>query len=279
MIYNELLQRGTTDFPMELYQVDKNHPRYEMEAHWHSEIELMRVISGKLTVKLNNSEYTAYPGDVVFVNSETVHSASPEDCVYDCIVMHLHYLNANDEGCRFFIENLLSQEYRIKEYSPADESRFNNTINFIFDSLRDKPPGYKFSVIGAMYSLFGIVLDEGIYTARAGHSPADEKSVVKLKNVLTYIIDNYDKQLSLEQMAKSAGMSPKYFCLFFRNMTGKTPLEYLNGYRVEKATKELIKTYKTVTEIAFSCGFNDLSYFIKTFKKHKGVTPAKFRRR
>ena len=194
MIYNELLQRGTTDFPMELYQVDKNHPRYEMEAHWHSEIELMRVISGKLTVKLNNSEYTAGPGDVVFVNSETVHSASPEACVYDCIVMHLHYLNANDEGCRFFIENLLSQEYRIKEYSPAGNNRFNNTINFIFDSLRDKPPGYKFSVIGAMYSLFGIVLDEGCYIARAGHPPADEKSVGKLKNVLTYMRENFDKQ-------------------------------------------------------------------------------------
>ena len=279
MIYNELLQRGTTDFPMELYQVDKNHPRYEMEAHWHSEIELMRVISGKLTVKLNNNKYTAHPGDVVFVNSETVHSASPEDAVYDCIVMHLHYLNANDEGCRFFIENLLSQEYRIKEYSPAGDNKFNNAINFIFDSLRDKPPGYKFSVIGAMYSLFGVVLDEGIYSARAGHSPADEKSVVKLKNVLTYMRENYDKQLSLEDMAKSAGMSPKYFCLFFRNMTGKTPLEYLNGYRVEKASKELIKTYKTVTEIAYACGFNDLSYFIKTFKKHKGVTPAKFRKR
>ncbi|MBR2472304.1 MAG: helix-turn-helix transcriptional regulator, partial [Clostridia bacterium] len=183
------------------------------------------------------------------------------------------------EGCRFFIENLLSQEYRIKEYSPAGDNKFNNAINFIFDSLRDKPPGYKFSVIGAMYSLFGVVLDEGIYSARAGHSPADEKSVVKLKNVLTYMRENYDKQLSLEDMAKSAGMSPKYFCLFFRNMTGKTPLEYLNGYRVEKASKELIKTYKTVTEIAYACGFNDLSYFIKTFKKHKGVTPAKFRKR
>jgi hypothetical protein len=56
-IYNELIERGTEHFPIELYLVDKNHPRYEMSSHWHNEIELMRIISGKLNVKLNSNEY------------------------------------------------------------------------------------------------------------------------------------------------------------------------------------------------------------------------------
>ena len=63
-----------------------------------------------------------------------------------------------------------------------------------------------------------------------------------------------------------------------KEKTGKTPVEYLNGYRIEKASQLLLNSDQSVTEIAFSCGFNDLSYFIKTFKSQKGISPAKFRK-
>ena len=68
MIYNELTQRGTDDFPIELYHIDKNHTRYEMTAHWHSEVELIRVLKGQLRCKFNNQNYLAQKGDVL-VNS------------------------------------------------------------------------------------------------------------------------------------------------------------------------------------------------------------------
>ena len=60
-------------------------------------------------------------------------------------------------------------------------------------------------------------------------------------------------------------------------MTGKPPIEYLNEYRIEKAVRKLRLTNLSITDIAFSCGFSDLSYFIKTFKKTKGVSPGKYR--
>ena len=88
---------------------------------------------------------------------------------------------------------------------------------------------------------------------------------------------SYDTQISLEQMANVAGMSPKYFCYFFKEMTGKTPGEYLKGYRIEKASSKLMYTDLSVTEIAYASGFNDLSYFIKTFKAQKGISPKKFK--
>ena len=61
-------------------------------------------------------------------------------------------------------------------------------------------------------------------------------------------------------------------------MTGRTPIEYLKIYRIEKASKKLLNTDEAVTDIAFSCGFNDLSYFIKTFKELKNITPAQYRK-
>ena len=120
--YNEIKQRGTLEFPIEIYHIDKNHPKYEMASHWHSEIELIRIISGRLNVKLYNREYIATENDFIVVNSETVHGAyAIEDCVYECIVLHLELLSVQDSGCRFFIESLLNQEIQITEYNPSKD--------------------------------------------------------------------------------------------------------------------------------------------------------------
>lgn len=85
-------------------------------------------------------------------------------------------------------------------------------------------------------------------------------------------------QLTLGNLAEAADMSPKYFCRFFSEMTGKTPIEYLNYYRIECAAEQLLYTDDLVTDIALNCGYNDLSYFVKTFKKYKAQTPKQFRK-
>ena len=106
-----------------------------------------------------------------------------------------------------------------------------------------------------------------------------DKKILKLKRALLYIRKSYSAQITLLDMAKEAEMSPKYFCTFFKEMTGKSPVEYLKIYRIEKASRKLLNTDEHVTDIAYSCGFNDLSYFIKTFKEIKNITPAQYRKR
>ena len=59
-------------------------------------------------------------------------------------------------------------------------------------------------------------------------------------------------------------------------MTHRTPIDYLNYYRIERACYQLITTNLSITEIAYASGFNDLSYFIKTFKKYKGNHSKKY---
>jgi AraC-like DNA-binding protein len=279
MIYNELKQRGTADFPIEYHYIDKNHTRYEMSAHWHTELEIIRILQGRLNVRLNNQDYTARAGDVIFVNPETVHAASPDDCIYECLIFHIDFLDTDVNSCRFFVESILNREFAIKEYSSAENSIFHTAVNNAFEAIIHKSSGYKFRVIGTLYEMLGIIVDEYLYSSvNSDTSISDNKNIPKLKKVLTFLRENYNIQLTLTDMAKAAGMSPKYFCYFFKEMTGKTPVEYLNGYRIEKASQNLLNSDKSVTEIAFSCGFNDLSYFIKTFKAYKNISPAKFRK-
>lgn len=277
--YNELIQRGTADFPIELYCVDKNDSRYEMASHWHLEIELIRVMSGRLDVRLNNNTYIAEAGDLIFVNSTVVHGAAPTDCKYECIVFDLKFLSVFCDGCRYFFDGILNGEYTVTECIKKSDGCVYDALNSVFDMLKNKSSGYKFKVIGELYRLFGEIVDSHMYSHIVeGTEFAPDRNMLKLKAVLKFMRDNFDKQITLDDMASSAMMSPKYFCYFFKEMTRNTPVEYLNNYRIEKASRMLVNTDMSVTDIAFSCGFNDLSYFIKTFKQHKGITPAKFRK-
>ena len=289
MSYRELRQHGTDDFPIELYRIDKDHTRFEMTSHWHTHVEIIRVVCGELNIKLYNNEYIALAGDVIFVNSETVHGASPsDDCIYECVVLHTEMLSLRENSCNFFIEGLLNGEFLINEYHRANEGLLILQVDALFESMiklaetvadrRFTSTANKFAVLSALYSLFATIIESRLYSSVSVSESAEDKSLSKLKTVLSYIRSNYDKQITLSDMAEVADMSAKYFCHFFKSMTRKTPVDYLVAYRVEKASRKLLATDMSVTEIAFASGFNDLSYFIKTFKRLKGQTPAAFRK-
>lgn len=277
MSYNELKQHGSEDFPVQLYTIDCMHPKYEMAHHWHTQLEIIRVMSGRLCVALNGKEYEASEGDVIIVNPEVVHGASPKNCIYECIVFSLDVLETSVNKCKNFLFGINNRMIEINEYYKYNDSIFFHTVNDIFEAMKENEDGAKFKVLGAFYTLFGIISDNKYYTISSGTEV--NKSITKLKDVLYFIRNCYDTSITLEDMANKAGMSPKYFCRFFKELTAKTPVEYLNTYRIERAARKLSGTDLPITEIAFSCGFNDLSYFIKTFKGYKGMTPREFRKR
>ena len=132
MSYNELIQRGTVDFPIELYTINEFDPRYEMVSHWHSEVEIIRVTKGVLNIRLNNNTYTAKKDDILFINPEIIHSATPKDCVYECIVFDAAYLSAAFKGGRYFFDGIVNSEYTINEYIPFSDSEVHKSAEPIF---------------------------------------------------------------------------------------------------------------------------------------------------
>lgn len=281
MKYNELKLHGKPDFPIELYHIDHNHPKYEMNCHYHKDIEIIRVLSGKLSVFLNNREITANAASIVFVNSETLHSAIPEDCVYECIVFDFSFfLSVAEKSTISICERLSAHELSIHCLFDCNTNEdVFNTANALFELMQKKSSFYRIAVTGKIYELFSLILDNKLFFENISSlNSGDEKSNTTLKKVLSFIRENYDKPLTLEQMSNVAQMSDKYFCSFFKKMTNKTPFEYLNCYRIECSARKLTVTDLSVTDIAYGCGFNDLSYYIKTFKSLMGVTPKEFRK-
>lgn len=274
--YNENKQRGTYDFPFEFYHLTPSHPRYVMSYHWHIEFELIRVVSGTLRVTLDTREFTAHAGEYVFIQSGTLHSGVPEDCLYDCIVFDLNALLKHNALCRPYIQRVIDGSALVFCHLKESHGQLLAILDELFDAFASRPDGYELTVFGAFYRFFGEVFARRRYLENVPANHRAYKKILQMKHVLEYIESNYASPITLEQLSGAASMTPKYFCRFFLEMTHKTPIDYLNYQRIEHACYQLVTTDKSVTDIAYSCGFNDLSYFIKTFRKYKGMTPGKY---
>ena len=276
MDYSELHEdkkRGTFDFPIELYYVDKNNPRYQMPLHWHLEYELILVLSGSFTLSLDGRIIELREGDSAWIGDGVVHGGTPHDCVYECVVFDLGTLLHDTPLCSKSAAEFLSSENgfsgALKKGSEEAE-----LADKIFQAMETEQKGYEWITVGLLWQLLGRL----IKNSSGESAQISRNQIIRLKNVLTYIRNSYKEPITLTELAQVAGMSPKYFCRAFSGFTGKTPIEYLNYYRIECAGEKLTLTSDSITDIAFSCGFNDMSYFSKTFKKYKGVSPSAYRR-
>lgn len=274
--YNEIKQRGTFHFPLEFYYVDEMHPRYTMSCHWHVEYEIIRILKGSLIIYLNQKEIHANEGDIIFIRDGILHSAVPIDCIYECVVFNINMLLKDNFSGIKYIQNIRDHNIIINDYFPKSDLEFNTTIFNLFETLKVKKTGYELMILGLLYQAFSIIYSNKLYSQDYSHTQKDSKKITQLKKVLGVIEERYSSTITLEDLSKVVGMSPKYFCKFFYEMIHKTPIDYLNYYRIECASYQLLTTDLSITDIAYNCGFNDLSYFIKSFKKYKGITPSKY---
>ncbi len=276
MNYSELYEdkrHGTIDFPFELYCVNKNYPRYEMPFHWHVEYEMIIVKKGRLKLILDGKSFYVNEGESAFISGGVVHGGIPEECEYYCIVFDLASLFKDVALCSKSVAIFLTNADCFTGVYGAERKQ-SAIMREILYSMQNRDNGYDLNVIGLLWKLLGAFVSEPVISEGEQINKSQRQ---KLKDVLSYIRKNIDKNITLEELAQVSGMSPRYFCRVFKSMTGRTPIEYVNYYRIETASQMLITTGESVTDIALNCGFNDMSYFSKMFKKLKGISPSKFR--
>lgn len=274
--YKEIKHHGTADFPAGYYHVTESHPQYAMPYHWHEELELIHIISGTFHVTINETTRNAVPGDILLVNSGGLHGGTPYDCVYECLVFPVSLLSSQTYASEF-LNRLDRQDLILDEYFPAGEdTAIHSLLERLFALMLDSDEGGKLQCLGLLYQFMGLLLQDRRYTASDKSNLSTHRNIYLLKNVLNYIEAHYTEKITLHELARTAGMSSKYFCHFFSEMTGRTPIDYVNYYRVERACCLLAGMGHSITDIAMLCGFNDVSYFTRTFKKYKGISPGQY---
>ncbi|MBR5565043.1 MAG: helix-turn-helix transcriptional regulator [Roseburia sp.] len=273
--YIERTEQGAFNFPIAFYHQTPLSPRYLMQYHWHTHYELIHIISGSFQLHLEKESQIYHAGDVLFIPGGSLHGGTPHDCIYDCIVFDLQILMKDNHACTKIIRDIMTHKMWIPTHLSEKCDDILPLVTKLCDSLASKEPGYEFMVQGYLYHLLGIIINRELYEKEEIDRTSAER-ITSIKNVLSYISENYQNSISLDTLSKIAGMNPKYFCRYFRNITSRTPIDYLNYYRIECACEMLSTKDISIKEVAISCGFNDESYFIKTFHKYKGTTPKQF---
>ena len=279
--YNEFRQRGRFDFPIEFHHVDRHHPRFYMPYHWHMEYEIDLVVRGSVTLTLNESQVHAEAGDIIFIRDGVVHGGHPEttDTIYDCIVFDMKKMLAGSHTFQDRIEDVLKHVTLINKYLPASTPDIPRLIQHLFRSMKEEHTGYELVVTGLLYTFLGFIFQQGLYHEAASLTLREHrrKRITQLKQTFQLIDSQYQQPLTLTDLAQAANLSPNYFCRFFQKITHHSPIDYLNRYRIEMACLKLTHMNDSITEIAFSCGFNDVSYFIRLFRRYKETSPRKYK--
>ena len=233
--YKEQKQHGTFDFPIAFYHVTPAHPRYNMPYHWHTECEIIRILEGEFSLIINDEKILATKGDVIFIHDGMFHGGTPNNCIYECIVFDIKILLKQNHACTKQIQDIINQKKIIGPLISTDIEGLKPCCDILFESMRSMKTGYEFLTQGSLYYLIGLVLRFNLYKNKNKTTKITQEKTLHFKNVLSLIESEYQSPLTLDDLSKAAGMTPKYFCRFFSEMTNKTPIEYLNYYRIESA--------------------------------------------
>ncbi|MBQ7796954.1 MAG: helix-turn-helix transcriptional regulator [Lachnospiraceae bacterium] len=289
--FYEKKKHGTMKFPAAYYYVAPGHPQYNMPFHWHTEWELIRVKEDLLILHIDEEEIEAEEGDILMIRDSMFHGGALTEGTYECLVFDFyglfHDIASVKEYVRpFYRLNLLPQvHYKCSEYPEICKiaaeimdanynyfEKMNNDTGFMEDGWRE------LATVGGLSRLFGLILHHGLCKENKMESVRSTHRISRIKNVLEYVEKHYQTPVTLGELAEVAGMNPQYFCRAFKEITMQSPMDYVIFYRLEQAVKLLSATDLSVMEVAMECGFNDCSYFIRVFKKQKGMTPNQYRK-
>lgn len=278
----ELVQHGTAAFPVACYDDDLG--KEPVPWHWHDEWEAAVITQGTALVTAGNEKYVIGPGDGFFINAGVLHGGWDLDlsgCRLHSLVFHPRLVGGS-------LDSVFYQSYVLALLdSRSPESIFlSHDIPWQQDALRaiarawqfcaDEPRGYEFMVRAALSELVFLVhRNLPALTHRSGSKAI--RSAERIKTMLQYIHDNYANEMTVSLIAQSAAISESECLRCFRGTVGTTPIQYVKQYRIQKAAHLLTTTQEHVTDIAAQCGFQDISYFTKSFREQKGCVPTEYR--
>lgn len=246
------------------------------QLHYHDELEFLAIFSGEFVAVVDDVEYVAHPGDVVFINAGVPHKTMSKT-PYNTGLIQFRENNFLDSE----IAKVIKYSARLGSLSESkirilrSEELFK-TFSEIAEESINKKSAYELYVRSGIYKILGYMYRTGILTD--AEELYNTKATQKIIPVLSYINQNYGEDVTLESASAMLGFDQSYFCRVFKAATGATFTEYLNFVRVCRAEKLLSRTSKSILEISEDVGFSSVSYFNRVFKKYRNCSPKHYRK-
>lgn len=268
----EKSHHGTIEFPIQVYHPTGLNAHY----HWHEECEFIYILSGSACIRIGIDRFNLGEGDCAYIKPNELHSITsygePRFDFY-AVVFHPSLIFSEMDVC----SNYLTSKYVIQNcYCHNEGENFvNDTIKHLCEIYETKNFAYELKIKSLLYSVFTHIFERGLFSITDDQK--ERKAIDKLEKVIKYIHTNFSTPIKVEELANVSGYSVSHFTNYFRELTGKTPVEYMNLRRIYHACELLKKTDLSILEISLECGFEHVGYFIKTFKKHTELTPYKYK--
>lgn len=253
---------------------------FDFPIHFHPEYELNFIQNGKGVRRIVGDNIEEIENiELVFTGSNLVHGWELHNCkskkIHE-ITIHINH-------------DLLDEKLLARNIFRPIKDMFEKSIHGILFSKKiseeitprliklTKTDGidYYLEFISILYDLANS-RNQRLLSTNSSQKENFENSS-QIKKVYEYIQKNYNKKISLDEISELVNMSPVSFNRFIKKRTGKTFVAYVNNTRISQASKMLLETDLSISEISFKCGFNNIANFNRIFKKEKNNTPSEFR--
>lgn len=258
-----------------------------VHPHIHTAVEILFIDKGHFRVFADNQEYILSPGDTILFRSHTIHKvfalSKGKSGYYVLKIKPGNVLDfaSRNLGSSYLLRLSLSNknEKTVWQKNECDSIGLTELLECLISESAKQSYGSDIAMKLCSAKVLLLMLRdiEKEHSISKLSDSLDENLVRRIYNSIVYINSNYAEELTAEECGKLQYMSYSYFSRSFKRITGMCFKDYLNMTRINHAEKALLSSNKTITQISAECGFNNVSYFISTYKRFKGVTPAAFR--
>lgn len=276
------LEYGDPEYPFSFY-TDRFEPDSlrQIGWHWHDEPELSYVKEGEVFCCIGSERISLKAGSGLFINGGVIHRFETEGgAVLANFIFQPEFIAGRNSliYSKYVSPLLLSDlKYEVYDADAKGNSDFLSLLKKVYEAAGSKEYGSELYVRNIVAELWRL-LAARIETEDSVHRQSTGISQSRLKKMLSFIHANYNRKISLEDIALAANISKSEALRCFKAIIETTPVKYLNDYRLMKAALRLKTSDDPVTVIAVDGGFESTGYFCKAFKARYGVSAGYFRK-
>lgn len=282
----EQTKHGNVLFPMTIYDIVSDCSLQErIYCHWHEENEFLVVTEGTGELHLNDELILITAGNIAFIPSNQIHLVTCEagkPFSFFALVFHPNLLNSSvyDTLQQQYLDPVLRQDTLfplIRTENGGWEREIRRLLNEIHTLFLQKDYGYELLIKARLCEAWYHCCRHALQKEKAAGTHSDYQ-ISLVKSIIEYIRIHYEEPVSLRDLALQFHLSEGHLCRFFKSMTRMSPVEYINFYRVSMSAELLRRSDARIGEIALQTGFDNISYYNRTFRKYMHMTPSQFRR-
>lgn len=271
---------GTKDDPFSTYHIENAGRSFQIPVHWHDEFEIIYVRSGFLAVSISGESYIGKTGDAFVVSPGNLHLMGSQSGTVDyyTFLFPLKYISfrTDDMLDEKLLEPLNSGHLMICPRVNDTAKELCEQLIEIYEAKNDESESKITTQVRTKIILLQFILEMWKKGFVIENDTSGRNTVEK--EMVSYIQQNFTGKISLREFGEQFHLSEKYISRYFKEHFHITLSQYVTYLRLEHAKQLLQDTDIPVTDVAMQSGYQNVSYFIRSFQKAYAVSPLKYRK-